>query len=214
MNSRYKKPPAPPPSAAELRLLLNEAQPTVRQRVEDAEQCESRRIGAVDEILEIVRNEPLVQRVLDEIVISAIPPRTDAYKQLLKTGVPHRMEGVAGDLFRFLFLAGLRILLAEDQGEELRRFIGRRKRGEHKKNNEYRDRMIAADVRERVLWGAKRDDACTAVAEACGTSFERVLAIYNRLRDSQEVLAELGCRELLTGKRFPEPRRVRKSKSS
>ena len=45
--------------------------------------------------------------------------------------------------------------------------------------------------------GNTRDEACHEIAQRVHLSYERVLTIYNQRRDTLEVRAELGWREIL-----------------
>jgi hypothetical protein len=177
MRNRYQKPAKPPASLDDLPRYLRYAQPTMREIAEEGEACKKRQVRANRALQTIARNA------------------------LAKTDDPNQLRAMPDELFRFLAIRGLRILLADDPVVELKRFLGRRSRGKGRPagDHEYRDFMIAADVAELVLGGEKRDNACLTISKQANLSFERVLAIYNARRDTPELRAELGLRVILRG---------------
>jgi hypothetical protein len=179
MVSRYKQAPASPPSLADLQLYLRDAQPTLRERIEEGEACEKRRVSAHRALLTIARAQ-----VAEADNIEPPPPEPRS-----------RLRAMPTELRWFLEIAGLRILLSDDPVGATRRFLGlQRARGRPLEDNERRDILVAADVLERRNGLESVSDACNAVAEQANMSPEMVRKIYFARRTTLEVKAELGWR--------------------
>ena len=175
MRGRYDKSPGKPPTLADLYYLLVDAQPTLREIAVEGAAREARRVKAVDHL------------------------RTLARTEIAKTGDPNRLRAIPDELFRFLTVAGLRILLAEDPIAALKLFLGRRPRGKGRPvaDTEDRDVMIATDVAELVYKGLTIDAACDQVEKNAPVGFEMVRKIYIDRRNSNKVKGNLGMRLLL-----------------
>jgi hypothetical protein len=180
-DNRYQKPAELPPSLASLEDDLRDAQPTMTERLADPVATEARRVEAVAALLTLARTE------------------------LAKADDAGRLLALPSELRQFLTIAGLRILTADHPVEALRLFLGHaaRSRGRPLADNAFRDSVIAADVQEQVNTLSSIEVACDAVGNAAGLSPEAVRKIYFANRDTLEVGAELGRREMR--KRPPEP---------
>jgi len=169
MRNRYEK-PAAPPRLEFLELYLRDAQPTVSERLAAPDATEARRVKAVLTLLTLARAE------------------------LAKAGDPGRLLAIRWRLRRFLEIAGLRILTAEDPIEALRHFLGQKapRRGRPAKGHDYRDLMIATDVAELYAGGMTLEDAYEEISKQRGTpGLRQVERIYLRLRSDPAVLAVL-----------------------
>jgi hypothetical protein len=142
----------------------------MRQIAEEGDECEARRIKAVHALRTIARDE------------------------LAKAGDPNRLRAMPDELFEFLTLAGLRILLADDPVADLRSFLGQRARrkGRPTADNERRDITIATDVAALVYDGMTIDAACEAIEKEAPVGFEMVRKIYLARRNTLDVKANLG----------------------
>jgi hypothetical protein len=175
MCNRYKRPADRPPDPAFLEAYLRDAQPTLSERLAEPEATEARRVKAVAALLALGRSE------------------------LEKAGDLGRLLAMPFELRQFLTIAGLRILTAEDPTAALLHLLGQKARGRGRPlaDKAFRDHVIAADVQERVNGGSSIETACDAVGNAAGLSPEAVRKIYFTGRDTLEVRATLGLRELL-----------------
>jgi len=182
MKARPRNFPSPAYRIAYLRGLLHDAKPTTRERVEEGEACEARRVKAVNELLTIYRDAVVKA---DDIEPPPLEPRTR-----LRAMRTEDLQDVLG----FLEIEGLRIFAADDPVAELKRFVGDRPRprGHPMGDNEDRDFRIAMKVFElRASRGGtgrggriRVDDACDAVGKGENLSLEAVQKIYKRFRRS------------------------------
>jgi hypothetical protein len=177
MKNRYRIPPAPAPSLAELHLLLAEANPTLRQINEDVEGCEKRRIEAVGKLLSLARDS--VTKANEKA-----PHPPPGYS---------RLRAMPPELRDFLEINGLLILLAEDQTAKLQQFLGKggpRAKGRPRANNERRNILVAAAVANLVDGGTRAEAAFRQIGTDNGLSWEMVREIYYAHRDSEYVMLE------------------------
>jgi hypothetical protein len=186
LHSRYR-PPERPPSSKFLQKYLSDARVTISQRLAEPEAAEARRVEAVAALLALGRSALAHADEWGNMTDGRVPV----------TGL--RLSAMPVQLQHFLRIEGLRILTADNPVAALQRFLGHRKRGRGRPRAvdiAFRDRMIAADIQELVDKGSTIDGACQAVGETAGLSPEAARNIYVARRDTPEVRAELGFREL------------------
>jgi hypothetical protein len=179
MKIQYEEPAATLPDLACLQLYLPDARPTLGDYATDGRpMVEARRADAVHKLLGA---RPCGSREADDIEPPPIEPHT-------------RLRAMPMELRSFLEIEGLRILLADDPVDRLKRFLGsRRGRGAPQKDTERRDIWVAAQIQRLRDSGMSIEDACTAIQNARGVrlSAETARRIYNVRRDSLEVKLSL-----------------------
>jgi hypothetical protein len=179
MKIRYEQPAAMRPDPACLQLYLRDARPTLGDYATDGRPVvEARRADAVQKLLGLAR---AAVAKADDIEPPPIEPHT-------------RLRAMPMELRSFLEVEGLRILLADDPVDRLKRFLGsRRGRGAPQKDTKRRDIWVAAQIQRLRDSGMSIADACMAIQNARGLclSAETARRIYNHRRDSLEVKLSL-----------------------
>ena len=176
---------------ADFEAAMDEAQhPPRSEREADPNGAEARRVAGVARVIERAR------------------------AALREAGDPNRLGAIPLEARELLMLAGLRILIADDQEAAVRRFLGKRepqsgkgKTGRPPEDNTDRDIRIAAYVAELRASGMSRHKACEQVGKRLGipVGFKSIEAAYDKYRDSRAVRATLGFRRAMLEENPDDP---------